>query len=231
VKADGPIKTIEDLKGRTLGVGTDGNDQYLLPAILKAVGLTENDVKIVLVNENTKTPLWLSGRLDANSNPLDGLPDMLKVDPTLKARAFMFSDYGLNVMAHGLIATRQTVKENPDLVKRMVAAYAKSYLYASTHKDEMIQNVVAKYPSVTAESMGQQFDIIFSIVSTDETKGHPFGYIAPKDVDSTITALELAKVFESDLPNEEFYTNDFVGEWEPLENLYSIPELVEKLAQ
>ena len=231
VRAESDIMTPADLKGRSLAVGSQGNDQFLLPATLRALDLTVDDVKVTLVNESTKTPLWLSGQIDANLNPIDGLPDMIKADPTLKARAFLIADYGLSVLQQGLITTVQTVKNNPDLVSDMVAAYAESYLYAATHRDEMIAAVTDDYPDVTAESLSQQFDIVFSSVQTVNNAGKPFGYIAPEDVNQMIAALKEGGILETDLANEDFYTNDFIGDWEPLENLASVDELVEQLTE
>jgi NitT/TauT family transport system substrate-binding protein len=229
VKADSNIMTPKDLTGRSLAVGSQGNDQFLLPATLRAVGLSQDDVKVVLVNESAKTPLWLSGQVDANLNPIDGLPDMMKADPTLKARAFLVADYGLSVLQQGLITTVPTVKNNPDLVREMVAAYAESYLYAAKHRDEMISTVVAAYPDVTAESLGQQFDIVFSSVETVNNAGKPFGYIAPKDLDQMIAALKEGGILKTELPNDAFYTDQFIGTWDPLPNLASVDELVAKL--
>jgi NitT/TauT family transport system substrate-binding protein len=229
VRAESDIMKPEDLKGRSLAVGSQGNDQFLLPATLAALGLSPSDLTVTLVNESAKTPLWLSGQVDANLNPIDGLPDMIKADPTLKARAFLIADYGLSVLQQGLITTVQTVANDPDLVSDMVAAYAESYLYAAEHKDEMIAAVVGDYPDVTEESLSQQFDIVFSSVQTVNNKGKPFGFIAPEDVDQMIAALKDGGILKTDLPNETFYTNDFIGDWEPLENLASVEELVEQL--
>jgi NitT/TauT family transport system substrate-binding protein len=229
VRAESDIMSPEDLRGRSLAVGSQGNDQFLLGATLKALGLSEDDVKVVLVNESAKTPLWLSGQVDANLNPIDGLPDMIKADPTLKARAFLVADYGLSVLQQGLITTIPTTKDDPELVSAMVAAYAESYLYAATHKDEMIAAVVAGYPDVTAESLSRQFDIVFSSVETVNNAGKPFGYIAPEDLDTMLTALKDGGILKTDLANDAFYTNEFIGEWAPLSNLASVEALVEEL--
>jgi putative hydroxymethylpyrimidine transport system substrate-binding protein len=64
VLADGPIKTLADLKGRTIGFSGSGIHDMMLKAMLKSVGLTEKDVTLVNVNFALTIAL-VSGRADA----------------------------------------------------------------------------------------------------------------------------------------------------------------------
>jgi len=64
VLADGPIKTLADLKGRTIGFSGSGIHDMMLKAMLKSAGLTEADVKLVNVNFALSVAL-VSGRADA----------------------------------------------------------------------------------------------------------------------------------------------------------------------
>lgn len=64
VLADGPVKTLADLKGRTIGYSGSGIHDMMLKAMLKSVGLTEADVKLVNVNFALSVAL-VSGRADA----------------------------------------------------------------------------------------------------------------------------------------------------------------------
>jgi ABC-type nitrate/sulfonate/bicarbonate transport system substrate-binding protein len=233
VRADSGIDSIADLEGRSVAVGTNTTEQYLTPAVLAAEGLAEGDVDIRLVHEDSKTPLWLSGEVDGNANPVDGIPDMLQAEPGLRVRAFPFADSGFNIMNQGLIAPRNTVDANPELVGDMVAAYAESYLYAAANAEEMIDVVSAQYPQVTEESLTQQYDLVFSVVDTEASADDPFGFMAPADWDNMIETLSLAEAIEvaEDLAAEDYYTNEFIGDWEPLANLYTLNEAIDRMLQ
>lgn len=61
---DGPIKTLADLKGKTVGFSVGGFEDALLGAMLKTVGLKLTDVKLVNVNF-ALTQALISGRVDA----------------------------------------------------------------------------------------------------------------------------------------------------------------------
>ncbi len=64
VLEDGPIKTLADLKGRTIGYAGSGIQDMMLKAMLASVNLKQEDVKLVNVNFALTAGL-VSGRVDA----------------------------------------------------------------------------------------------------------------------------------------------------------------------
>ena len=62
--ADGPVASLEDLEGKTVGYSVGGFEDALLGRMLDSVGLTLDDVELVNVNF-ALTPALLSGRVDA----------------------------------------------------------------------------------------------------------------------------------------------------------------------
>ena len=64
VMADGDIKSIGDLKGKTIGYSVGGFETVLLKAMLEGVGLGLDDVELVNVNFSL-SPSLFAGRTDA----------------------------------------------------------------------------------------------------------------------------------------------------------------------
>lgn len=64
VLKDGPIKSLADLKGKTVGFSVASFQNVYLDAILKTVGLSSKDVKTINLNFNLIPPL-LAGQVDA----------------------------------------------------------------------------------------------------------------------------------------------------------------------
>ncbi|WP_111430322.1 ABC transporter substrate-binding protein [Rhodobacteraceae bacterium DSL-40] len=64
VQADGPVKTIADLKGRKIGFSVAGVEEAMLSALLKANGLSLDDVELINVNWALSSAL-MSGQVDA----------------------------------------------------------------------------------------------------------------------------------------------------------------------
>ncbi|PID41294.1 MAG: ABC transporter ATP-binding protein [Proteobacteria bacterium] len=64
VLADGDIKKLEDLKGKTVGYSVGGFETLLLETMLESVGMEIDDVKLVNVNFSL-SPSLLTGKADA----------------------------------------------------------------------------------------------------------------------------------------------------------------------
>ncbi len=64
VLADGPIKSLADLKGKTVGYSVAGYKTALLGTMLESAGVSLTDVKLVNVNFALTEPL-LGGQVDA----------------------------------------------------------------------------------------------------------------------------------------------------------------------
>ncbi|HXV25802.1 MAG TPA: ABC transporter substrate-binding protein [Alphaproteobacteria bacterium] len=64
VLADGPVKSIADLKGRKVGFSVGGFEDAVLGRMLQGAGLTLEDVELVNVNFSL-SPALLSGQVDA----------------------------------------------------------------------------------------------------------------------------------------------------------------------
>lgn len=62
--ADGPVKSIADLKGKTVGFSVGGFEDALLKTMLDGVGLSIDDVSLVNVNFSL-SPALIAGRVDA----------------------------------------------------------------------------------------------------------------------------------------------------------------------
>jgi len=64
VLTDGPIKSLADLKGKTVGYSVAGYETALLGTMLESSGVSLTDVKLVNVNFALTEPL-LGGQVDA----------------------------------------------------------------------------------------------------------------------------------------------------------------------
>lgn len=64
VLADGPVKTLKDLKGRKTGYSVSGFEDALLGAMLSTAQISATDVKLINVNFSL-APSLLSGQVDA----------------------------------------------------------------------------------------------------------------------------------------------------------------------
>ena len=64
VSEDGPIKSLKDMKGKTIGTNINGTEAAALDTLFKPYGFSSKDVQLVNVGWNMSSSL-MSGRIDA----------------------------------------------------------------------------------------------------------------------------------------------------------------------
>ncbi len=134
VLKNGPIKTLDDLKGKKIGYSIGGFEDAILGKMLEQAGLSLADVTLVNVNFSL-SPSIISGQVDAvigafrnfelNQMDLLGRP----------GRAFYPEEYGVPPYDELiLVANRDSL--NDDRLRRLVDALAKATRYIVNHPKE-----------------------------------------------------------------------------------------------
>ena len=137
VLADGPIQSIADLKGRTVGYSVGGFEDALLGAMLERHGLSIEDVTLVNVNFSL-SPSILSGQVDAvigayrnfelNQMDIEGHP----------GRAFYIEEEGVPPYDE-LIVVAHTGRQGDPAFRAFVDALERGVQFLINHPDESWQ--------------------------------------------------------------------------------------------
>jgi len=134
VLKDGPVKSIADLKGRTIGYSIAGFESVLLKTMLKNHGLSMNDVTTVNVNFSL-SPSLLAGKTDAvigafrnfelNQMDLEGHP----------GRAFFVEEHGVPGYEE-LIIVANNNDVGQEKIRNFVRALEDGVRYLINHPEE-----------------------------------------------------------------------------------------------
>ncbi|MDD9990573.1 MAG: ABC transporter substrate-binding protein [Rhodospirillales bacterium] len=137
VLADGPVQSIADLKGRTVGYSVGGFEDALLGAMLERHGLSIEDVTLVNVNFSL-SPSILSGQVDAvigayrnfelNQMDIEGHP----------GRAFYIEEEGVPPYDE-LIVVAHTERQGDPAFRNFVDALERGVQFLINHPDESWQ--------------------------------------------------------------------------------------------
>lgn len=162
---DSQINTIEDLKGKSVAV-TRGTDPHIfLLRALDSVGLTERDIKPVLLQHPDGYTALSKGQVDAWAG-LD--PHMAKGELQGNARLF-FRNADLNT--YGILNVRESfAKDHPETVAKVLSVYERAREYALLHPEELQAALVdaAKIdPSVAQRQLEQRTDLTNPVVGAD----------------------------------------------------------------
>ncbi|MET1027096.1 MAG: aliphatic sulfonate ABC transporter substrate-binding protein [Dongiaceae bacterium] len=131
-RADSTFTSPADLKGKSIAV-TRGTDPHIfLIRALAEAGLTEKDVRIVLLQHPDGKAALLRGDVDAWAG-LDPLMAQAEIED--KARLF-YRNPAAN--SWGILNVREEfAKQNPKTVKRVLAVYEKARQWALAHPAEL----------------------------------------------------------------------------------------------
>jgi sulfonate transport system substrate-binding protein len=129
-RPDTGIARIEDLKGKRVAV-TRGTDPHIfLVRALTSKGLTEKDLKIVLLQHPDGRVALEKGDVDAWA----GLDPMMAQAEVERGNKLFFRNADLNT--YGVLNVRTAFAEaNPDLVRRVLLAYEKARAWAKENPD------------------------------------------------------------------------------------------------
>ncbi len=137
VLADGKIKTIADLKGKTIGYSVGGFENTLLQVMLAKEGLNLNDVTLVNVNFSL-SPALLSGQVDAVIGAFRNFELNQMAIEKKPGRAFYVEEYGVPAYDELILVAKNSDTADPRL-RRFVDALEEAVQYTINHPEESWQ--------------------------------------------------------------------------------------------
>lgn len=146
VLADGPIKTLTDLKGKRVGYSVSGFEDAMLGRMLASAGLTKADVELINVNFSL-SPSLIAGKVDAT---LGGFRNFELTQMRLEGhegRAFFPEEHGVPVYDELIFVTRTDLIADPRL-PRFLRAVEKASVYLTNHPEEAWGLFVKAYPNL-----------------------------------------------------------------------------------
>ena len=133
VMADGPIRSIADLKGKTVGFSVGGFEDALLRVMLARYGLTLDDITLVNVNFSL-SPALVTGRVDAVIGAFRNF-ELNQMDIVGKpGRAFYVEEEGVPVYDELIFIAHKDRLDDPRL-RAFIDAIEAATLYLVNHPD------------------------------------------------------------------------------------------------
>ncbi|KZD05860.1 ABC transporter substrate-binding protein [Oceanibaculum pacificum] len=147
--ADGPIKTVADLKGKTVGFSVSGTEEAVLAAVLKSAGLTLADIKLVNVNFSL-SPSLASGQVDAVVGAYRNF-ELTQMDLIgKKGRPFFIEEHGVPPYDQLIYVAHKDSVGDPRL-RRFLSAVEKGTQYLINHPQETWDAFAKNQPELNDE--------------------------------------------------------------------------------
>ncbi len=217
VQPDAGVKDIKDLKGKSLRTTANAGVNTFFPLVLKNAGLAEGDIAITNVPDGALVSSYLqkAGGSVGILGGLDDKPAEIKANGGADPVTFPYSDYGVNQVGYCIVASKETVEKNPDLVKRFMAATVKAYKEAEANPDAAVASMADIVGGTMNEDAGKAqarsvLDVTLAVLYSAGNKDKVLGLNVPSDWDDMLTLMKTYNDLKTDQPATAFYTNDFL---------------------
>ena len=163
---DSKIATVADLKGKRVAV-TRGTDPHIfLVRALLGAGLSEKDITPVLLQHADGKTALIRGDVDAWA----GLDPMMAQAEIEDGAKLFFRKADANTW--GILNVReQFLKDNPQIVQRVLATYEEARKYSLSHYDELKQSLVnaTRLPDEVADrQLKERTDLSYSRIGAPQ---------------------------------------------------------------
>jgi len=149
-RKDKGILTVNDLRGKKIGVALNSSYEFFLYSFLVSHGISFSDVVLVDGDLASMSTLLTDGTVDAVATGNIYLYDAQRVFPPELLSTFQSEVYTEN----SVIAGREDiVKNKKEAIARFLRALVKAEKYYTTNNKEALDAVVAELPGVSEDSI------------------------------------------------------------------------------
>jgi NitT/TauT family transport system substrate-binding protein len=206
--ASSGIKTPKDLEGKSLAVSPGDPLRQLFEALAAHHKLDMSKISFVQVDPAAKVVTVLEKRADALLGGADDQYFLIKYRGQEPA-ALRFADNGANIVGMTIVATNDTIKNKPDMVRRFVRASVKSWEEAKKNPDAAVDSAMKAKADLNRQSTKDQMLVDFELMDSPNVKGRT-GYGDERDWKQTIDLLKKYRGLETTADWTAFHTNDFL---------------------
>jgi NitT/TauT family transport system substrate-binding protein len=167
VPYDSPLRSVDDLKGKTVGIATVGSiTEWCVLELEKVKGWSRSDIRTVGIG---------AGNASATAAMKAHLVDAVVGNASnagvferehIARRLASVSDYARPFIAHIMNASTAITKDNPDAVRRFVAGWFESVALMRRDKADTIR-IAMPITGLSEEDESAEYDMLMPVMTSD----------------------------------------------------------------
>lgn len=209
VRKDSGITDLKGLQGKTLAATTGEAGLAIFPAILRRNGMAPDAIGFLRVDGAAKLVAIMQGRTVGILGGLENQTLLLE-QRGLPVTALGYADLGVNTEGLAILAARDTLSRNPDLVRRFVKATREAFEAAEEAPDAAIQAGMRAKPDLDHDLSLAQLKAGMALMRSPNGKTQPIGWMSDADWAQTLALTKEYQDLQTDLPATAFYSNDYL---------------------
>lgn len=206
------IKTPKDLEGKSIIGSASSSIVLFFPAFAKATGIDQSKLKWQLLDPTLHYSAFAQGQADTLTTMYKYIPRVEKLMGK-PVQFFSYKDDGqLNRYGESIIVHEDTIKENPELVRRFVAGFLKGLQYSLEHPSE-VGVIMKKYVPETDPDLSVKMwetELKYQVITGEEAQTKGLGSMSDQRMAQTIKYVLDAYELQKELPPKTVYTTEFL---------------------
>lgn len=187
--ADSDIRRPRDLAGRTIGLAAGSIAETLWPAYADLASIDVSDITTVPTSPQTQVQELVAGRLDAIGLFVVGTPGIEAAGGGREVVTFPFSDFLSDLYGTVLVAPKQVIEQDPDLVRRFTTGLLRGLEYAVANPQEAGEILHEAQPTQDPQVAAAELELMRPYVYAGIAPGEPAGHLAPDRVTRAMALL------------------------------------------
>ena len=207
------IRKAEDLRGKTVATTPGDSMSQIWPLFLKKAGLRESDMTILSGDATTKLNAVINGQADVLLGYVMDQSMKIKDATGKDVYPIKFADYGINLVSSGIITQKGLIKDNPDLVKRFMAASTKAIEAAVKDPKGAAQSILNANPKGgKIETLTQGFELTIPLYKDPSGKANRPLKVSDANMADTVNVMVDYGGLEAGAKEnpKTFYTNEYL---------------------
>lgn len=222
VLPDSPIRSLADLKGKTIGVSAMGSSGVpYARAYVAAAGLDpDKDIKFLAIGVGSQA---LTAIREKKVDAIAFWDHMLALFETMdaKMRELPVSEKIKNTPDAAIVVRTDYLEEYPEKVVGLSRAVAKGFEFTFANPEAAVKIFWEKYPEqgpAAGKELEQLADDTFVLKSrfkysnVDAVPGNKWGYFVDQEWKEFVIFLLDQAMLSEQVPVEKIYTNEFIDE-------------------
>jgi NitT/TauT family transport system substrate-binding protein len=177
--------------------------------LIKKAGL-DGKVQLVSMEPAAKMTSILTHRVDGIDS-FGFLVVSILDGQGFKAATLPYSNEGVNIPGLSLIASDNTIKTSPELIRRMVMAMNESITAARHDPESAIDSLMKRSPTLNRPVVLRTLTLSFDLLDPDWGQGKPMGWMSPEVMEKSQNILLQYGGVAKKLPVADYFTDDFIA--------------------
>jgi len=212
--AEKNIKAPKDFEGHSVGLQPGSLSEKLFPLLAKANGVDLAKVRIVPLSGDVYVPAFLEGRIDLISGLYDAVYQAVRLRAEKRGRALTAvwaKDWGLDTLGNVIVAREQTLREQPDLVRRFLRASKRALDATRADPAKALSAILKHNQELEADITQAQLQAFLELAVDAEAGSGRMGCAAEKKLQRSVDIYRQALEIGAPVPPEQAFTNEFMA--------------------